>query len=137
MGTDGTGARALAVGCDLPMASRAADLFVCIGEGHRSLLAYPIQGGQPRLIYELPAGEQLRYARWNEQGDRVLAVTDKGRILGLSAAGSGLISEEQVPIPGSETNSTVFRAALAERGTLQAFSVARFASSLYLLAGLE
>jgi hypothetical protein len=137
METDGTGRRRLAAACDSPSANRAADSFVCVGENHRSLFAYPIQGGQGRLVYELPAGEQLRYARWNDQGDRILAVTDKGRILVIGASGLALLSEDQLPLPGSEINSTVFTAALAERGALQAFSVARFASSLYLLAGLE
>lgn len=137
MEIDGTGSRRLAAACDSPMANRAADSFVCVGENHRSLFAYPIEAGQGRLVYELPAGEQLRYARWNDQGDRILAVTDKGRILEIGASGSALLSEDQLPLPGSEINSTVFTAALAERGALQAFSVARFASSLYLLAGLE
>jgi len=137
METDGTGSRRLAAACDSPSANRAADSFVCFGEDRRSLFAYPITGGQGRLVYALPAGEQLRYARWNDPGDRILAVTDKGRILELGASGSALLSEDQLPIPGSEANSTIFAAALSERGALQAFSVARFASSLYLLAGLE
>jgi hypothetical protein len=137
METDGTGGRRLAVACDSPIANRAADAFVCVRENHRSLFAYPIKAEQGRLVYELPAGEQFRYARWSDQGDRILAVTDKGRILELSASGSGLLSENQLLLPGSETNSTIFAAALAERGAVQAFSVARFASSLYLLAGLE
>jgi serine/threonine protein kinase len=137
METDGTGSRRLAAACDSPIANRAADSFVCVGENRRSLFAYPIEAGQGRLVYELPAGEQFRYARWSDQGDRILAVTDKGRILELSASGSALLSEDQLPLPGSEVNSTIFAAALAERGALQAFSIARFASSLYLLAGLE
>ncbi len=137
METDGTGSRRLAAACDSPIANQAADSFVCVGENHRSLFAYPIEAGRGRLVYELPAGEQFRCARWNDRGDRILAVTDKGRILELSASGPVLLSEDQLPLPGSEVNSTVFTAALAERGALQAFSVARFASSLYLLAGLE
>jgi hypothetical protein len=137
MEIDGTGSRRLAAACDSPIANRAADSFVCVGENHRSLFAYPIKEGQGRVVYELPAGEQFRYARWNDRGDRILAVTDKGRILELSASGSALLSEDQLPLPGSEINSTIFAAALTERGALQAFSVARFASSLYLLAGLE
>jgi hypothetical protein len=136
-GTDGAGGRVLASGCDSPIANRAADSFVCIGEDHRSLFAYPLAGGEGRPLYALAAGEQFRYARWNNQGDRILAVTDKGRFLELDASRPALISEEQLPLPGLEVNTTLFTAALTERGALQAYSVARFASSLYFVAGLE
>jgi hypothetical protein len=121
METDGTGRRRLAVACDSPVANRAADAFVCVRENHRSLFAYPIKGEQGRLVYELPAGEQFRYAGWSDQGDRILAVTSKGRILELSASGSALLSEDQLLLPGSETNSTVFAAALSERGAVRPF----------------
>jgi hypothetical protein len=134
---DGTGGRALAAGCDSPMANRAANSFVCIGEDHRSLFAYSLEGGKGRLVYELPAGEQFRYARWNEPGDRILAVTYKGRLLELDSSKPVLLSEEQLRLPGSESNAALLTAALTERGTFQAYSVARFASSLYLVAGLR
>jgi serine/threonine protein kinase len=134
---DGSGGRALAEGCDSPMANRAANSFVCIGEDHRSLLAYSLEGGKGRLVYELPAGEQLCYARWNEPGDRILAVTYKGRLLELDSSKPALLSEEQLRLPGSESNAALLTAALTERGTFQAYSVARFASSLYLVAGLR
>ena len=137
MATDGGNSRALATGCDSPVANRAADSFVCIGEDQRALFAYPLEGGTSRLVYRLPAGEQFRYARWNNMGDRILAVTAKGRLLTVSASKSELLSEEQLPLPGSETNTVLFTAALTERGTLQAYSVARLASSLYLVSGLR
>jgi hypothetical protein len=119
------------------MANRAATFFVCIGEDHRSLFAYSLEGGKGRLVYELPAGEQFRYARWNQSGDRILAVTYKGRLLELDAWKPVLLSEEQLRLPGSESNAALLTAALTERGTLQAYSVARFASSLYFVAGLR
>ena len=56
METDGTGSRRLAAACDSPIANRAANSFVCVGENHRSLFAYPLEAGRGRLVYELPAG---------------------------------------------------------------------------------
>jgi hypothetical protein len=135
--TDGGNSRALATGCDSPVANRAPDSVVCIGEDQRALFAYPLEGGTNRLVYRLPTGEQFRYARWNNTGDKILAVTAKGRLLTVSASKSELLSEEQLPLPGSETNAVLFTAALTERGTLQAYSVARLASSLYLVSGLR
>ena len=127
METDGTGGRRLAVACDSPIANRAADTrSSASAKTTARCLPIPSRAEQGRLVYRLPAGEQFRYAGWSDQGDRILAVTDKGRILELSASGSALLSEDQLLLPGSETNSTIFAAALAERGTVQAFSVARF-----------
>jgi len=137
MNTDGTGSRAVVAGCDWPVANETADSFVCVGEDQRSLFVHQLEGGQGRLVYSLPTVERFRHARWNDQGDRILAVTDRGRLLELSASRPLLVSEEQLPLPESEMNSTLFTAALTGRGTLQAYSVGRFASSLYLVAGLQ
>jgi serine/threonine protein kinase len=135
--TDGTGSRVLAAGCDAPMANRAGDAFVCIGEGDRSLFVGPVRGGPGRQVFQLGTGEWIRYARWNETGDRLLVITDRARLLGVDAATGSVLSEEQLPLLGPGTNSTLVTAALTDQGTLQAYSIKRSASSLYLVAGLR
>lgn len=138
METDGTGKRRLAGSCDLPVANRAADSFACVSDDSRSMFIYSLNGGPGRLVYELPAGDRFcRFARWSDRGDTIRAVTERGRLLELDTSRPAVVSEERLPFPGADPNSTIFTAALTERGALEAFSVARFASSLYLLAGLE
>jgi Tol biopolymer transport system component len=139
METDGTGKRRLAASCDLPVANRAADSFACVSDDSRSLFIYPLKGGPGRLIYELSSGDRFcRFPRWSDRGNTIRAVTERGRLLELDASRPvAVVSEEKLPFPGSDANSTIFTAALTERRALEAFSVARFASSLYLLTGLK
>jgi hypothetical protein len=81
--------------------------------------------------------EQLCYARWSGDGDRLFALTTKGRVLALAARDGSVLSVRDLPIEGSRTNQLVLAGAINGSGSLTAYSVTRFASSLYLATGLR
>lgn len=138
MKTDGTEARSLgAAGCDLPMANPTSDSFLCVGHAdNRALFVYPIEGGAGRKLYELPPGERFRYARWNGNGDKIFAVTGHRRFLLIDAKSGTVLQHEELPIPGP-AYETLYTAAFNAQGTIQAYSVSRFSSDLYLASGLR
>jgi predicted Ser/Thr protein kinase len=138
MQTDGTGARSMgAENCDLPAANPGADSFVCSGDGDRSLLVYPMRGGEARTLYQLPADDRFRYARWDETGKTIFAATSRRRFLALDASSGTVLREEELSVPGLEAYDTLYTAAFNSDATIRAYSVSRFSSDLYLASRLR
>lgn len=139
MQTDGRGARSLgAAGCDLPMGSPSGSAFVCVaGETKRTLYVYPMDSRPGRKLYELPEGGEFIYARWNVPGDRVFAVTRDRSLLTLDSSTGALLGEETLPLVGATGQDRLVAAALDAEATIQAYSVWRLSSGLYLASGLR
>jgi Tol biopolymer transport system component len=139
MRVDGSGARALgARGCDLPMANRTGDRVVCAGgPGYRSIFVLPIAGGAPRKLYEATTPARLRYVRFNDRGDRVLAVTGDRHSLTVDAETGALLRDEVLTGPEVGQDAVLYTAAISERGRVIAFSSPKLASALFLVSGLR
>ena len=143
--TDGSGEISLgARQCSYPAASPRLDEFLCLG-GPRdgTIFVYPMSGSAAgsevigRKLFEHPAGDRFCYARWSARGDRVFAVTSDRELLTLDARSGAMLSSELLPLPGAGTYATLFGAAVNGDGSLQAYSVASFASDLYQLTGIQ
>jgi serine/threonine protein kinase len=139
METDGRGARSLgAAGCDLPMASPSGSSFVCVaGETKRTLAVYPMERHPGRKLYELPVGGEFIYARWSVPGDRVFAVTRDRRLLTLDSSTGALLGEETLPVVAATGQDRLVAAALDAEAKIQAYSVWRISSGLYLATAVR
>jgi hypothetical protein len=139
METDGSAARSLgAAGCDTPIASPSGSSFLCVqGERRRTLFVYPMSKGLGRKLYELPNGEKFIYIRWNGTGDRIFAVTRDRRLLTLDSSTGALVREETIPLAGIPGQDRLISAALDAEATIQAYSMIRLSSDLYLASGIR
>jgi eukaryotic-like serine/threonine-protein kinase len=140
MKTDGTAAVALGVtGCSSPVADPAANRFLCLGEpGRNTLVLHSLSGPDAgRSLYALPPGEVFLYSRWNAEGDRVYAVTDKRRFLTLDASTGAVIREARVPLREGIAGESLMAAACSADGATQAYSISYTSSRLYLGRGMS
>jgi hypothetical protein len=139
MPTDGTGTgRTLgASGCDLPLASPSGSHFLAVcGTDASALEIHSMTKPEGRRLFELPAGDEFVYARWNGSGDRVLAVTTLRRFLTLDASRGTVLAEEELP-PLERTDGDLVTAALSADGSVQAYSADRISSRLYIAEGIR
>lgn len=140
-GVDGKGERRLASGCDRPSANPAASAFLCVGGMQDDVLfTAPIaSGGEAalRTVRELGGGAKFIYARWNTTGNEIYAVTSQGRVLRLDPATGAVLREDPVPLD-DEVSATrsILAAAFSDDAAVQAYSVSRKSSNLYLFRGL-
>ena len=139
METDGSGARSLgAQGCGAPTASPSATSFVCVEGGRRErLVLHLMDKGPGRRLYELPNGGEFIYARWNGRGDRIFAVTRDRRLLTLDSSTGALVREETIPVAGTPGQDRLIAAALDAGAEIQAYSIIRSSSDLYLASGIR
>ncbi|MDQ6892143.1 MAG: protein kinase [Acidobacteriota bacterium] len=133
--------RRLASGCDRPSANPAGTTFLCIGGTQDDVLfAAPISsaGEAPlRTVHALTGGGKFIYARWNGAGNEIYAVTNRGRILRLDPATGAVLGEEPVPLDDDPASSrSIIAAVLSDDASVQAYSVSRKSSNLYLFRGL-
>jgi hypothetical protein len=91
---------------------------------------------QGRRLFELPPGDEFVYARWNERGDRILAVTMSRRFLTLAASNGSVLAEDKLP-PLERTEGDLMTAALSADGSIQAYSADRISSRLYIGEGIR
>jgi hypothetical protein len=135
---DGTGARPLgAPDCGLPMANPSRTAFVCQGQAGRAIFVYPLEGGAGRELFERPVGGRFWYARFNDKGDRILAVTRDREFFTLDASTGQVISRETLPIPAFEGHTELVNAAFSADGSIQAYTLNLFSSSLFMVSGLR
>jgi serine/threonine protein kinase len=138
-GIDGKGERRLAVGCDRPAANPESSAFLCIGGTQDDVLyVAPITpAGEARLqtVRELAGGEKFIYARWNASGREIYAVTNNGRMLTLDPATGNMVRDEPVPLDEDAARS-ILGAVFSDDAAVQAYSVGRKTSNLYLFRGL-
>ncbi|HEX9148170.1 MAG TPA: hypothetical protein VF958_03325, partial [Thermoanaerobaculia bacterium] len=139
METDGSGARSLgAQGCGAPTASPSANSFVCVeGERREKLVLHLMDKSPGRRLYELPKEGEFIYARWNGSGDRIFAVTRDRRLLTLDSSTGALIREDTIPVSGTPGQDRLIAAALDADATIQAYSMIRLSSNLYLASGIR
>jgi hypothetical protein len=139
METDGSGARSLgASGCHLPLANPSGTAFVCSSmETPGALFVYPMEKGPGRKIFEIPDGGPFIYVRWNQTGDRVLAATRDRRLLTLESSSGRLVSDQRLALTESAGYGPALAAALSADNAVQAYSVMRSSSSLYIMGGLR
>jgi hypothetical protein len=138
MATDGTRARALgAPGCATPAAEPGRRWFVCVGGPQRNaLFTYPLEKGPGRKLFELSGGAWFLYARWNEPGTQILAVTSDRRFLTVDAVKGALLRADPIPLPEASGGESLRAAACSRDGKIQAYSVSHYSSRLYLCRGL-
>jgi serine/threonine protein kinase/Tol biopolymer transport system component len=136
MKTDGSGLTRVASDCNLPSANPTQQSFLCIGgQGNRQIFVYPMPAGAGRRLHELPAGERFRYARWNASGEVIFAITNARRMLTIAPLDGRVVHDEV--LPATPADSVLYTAALSEDGSLRAYTVKSFNSSLYLATNLE
>jgi hypothetical protein len=139
MGTDGKAASSLgAPNCSMPASNPTATSFLCVGEPAGSALyVYPVEKrGEGRKLYALE-DSQFVYARWNESGGRIFAVTSDRRLLTLDSSSGALLHQEPVPVREGAGYDSLLAAAMAADGSIQAYSISHFSSRLYLCRGLR
>jgi len=90
-----------------------------------------------RKLYELPNNGEFIYARWNGSGDRIFAVTRDRRLLTLDSSTGELIREETIPFAGTPGQDRLIAAALDAKAAIQAYSIIRTSSDLYLASGIR
>jgi hypothetical protein len=137
---DGTGARSLGShDCTAPIASPGGDSFLAIcGGGESTLEIHSMTGGVGRKLFELPADDRFVYARWNARGDRVFGVTKHRRFLTLDSSSGRVVAEELLPPLGKEEEGELLATAgLSANGNVQAYSVKRISSRLYVAEGIR
>jgi len=138
-GAEGKGERRLAAGCDRASADPAGSAFLCIGGAQDDVLfAAPISAaGESSLktVHELGGGEKFIYARWSGTGKEIYSVTNQGRVLTLDAATGAVVRDEPVPLD-ADVSRSILAAAFTDDADLQAYSVGRKTSNLYLFRGL-
>ncbi len=138
VGTDGKGEHRVGAGCDSPSANPAATSFLCVGGlQDNALYVAPLAPPSERLrtLRELPGGAKFRYARWNEAGDRIYAVTSERRILTLDAVSGAVVRDQEVPLDDTGRPSSILTAAFSPDARVQAYSVSHLSSHLYLSRG--
>jgi Tol biopolymer transport system component len=139
METDGSGSKSLgATGCDAPAASPSGREFLCLqGERQRSLVVYPIHGGQGRRLFELPSDRDFVYARWNAAGDRIFGVTRDRRLLTLDSSTGAIVRDEAIGLSATTGRDRLISAALDAEGQTRLYSTIRASSDLYLATGIR
>jgi hypothetical protein len=97
--TDGTGIRSLGVDdCDYPIASPEGGSFLAIcGESGGVLEIHSMLKPDTRRLFDLPSDDTFLYARWNEKGGRVLAVTRRRRLVAIDSSKGTVLSDERLP----------------------------------------
>jgi Tol biopolymer transport system component len=143
---DGTEARRIgAPGCDMPTANPAGTVFLCRGGNQRNtIFLYSLEPSfgprvsrLPRKLYELARSGLIVYARWNSRGDRIFVVPDDGRVITLDADSGSVLAEERVSLQTLGSALTIYAAAFTPEGTIQAYSIDRLSSGLYLSSGIR
>ncbi len=139
MKTDGTAAESLGVkGCSGPVAKPDQTSFLCVTEPDRGVLM--LYGLAPRdsgrRLAALADGGFV-YARWNERGDRIFAVTFDRKLLTLDSATGAVLREQPVPIREGIAGESLVMAACSPDGTTQAYSISYTSSRLYLGRGMS
>lgn len=140
-GIDASGESRLASGCDRPSANPAGSAFLCIGGTQDDVLfAAPIPAGGEaplRTVRALVEGGKFIYARWNTTGNEIYAVTNQGRVLRLDPATGAVLRDDPVPLDDESASSrSILAAVLSDDLAVQAYSVSRRSSNLYLFRGL-
>ena len=140
MRMDGSGAEALGISqCILPVANPQQTRILCLEEPLRSSLR--VVGLAPRdagrRLHPLPEGAAFVYARWNQSGDQVFAVTSDRRLLTLDAVTGAVLREQVVPLREGIAGESLLAAASGPDGAVQAYSISYTSSRLYLGRGLS
>jgi hypothetical protein len=86
-------------------------------------------------VHELGGGEKFIYARWSGTGKEIYSVTNQGRVVTLDAATGAVVRDEPVPLD-ADVSRSILAAAFTDDADLQAYSVGRKTSNLYLFRGL-
>jgi len=107
------------------------------GERRAKLVLHLMDKSPGRRLYELPTGGEFIYARWNDRGDRIFAVTRDRRLLTLDASTGALIREDTIPFAGTPGQDRLIAAALDAKAAIQAYSIIRTSSDLYLASGIR
>ena len=136
---DGTGARSLGVtGCGHPAANRAGTEFACIVDGtFDAIRVHPLGGGPERMRIRVDSSDRLVSVAWSADGENLLGVTEKSRLLVVRAADGFQTREETLPLPEEAGTRRITSAVLNGDGTFQAYSFVRAQSGLYLCLGLR
>jgi hypothetical protein len=82
-------------------------------------------------------GYRCSTRRWNGSGDRIHAVTRDRRLLTLDSATGALIREGTIPVSGTPGQDRLIAAALDAEATIEAYSMIRLSSDLYLASGIR
>ncbi len=139
VGTDGAGERRIAVGCDGPSANAAGSAFLCVGGTQDDVLfTAPIPSAgevATHTVRALVDGGKFIYARWNGAGNEIYALTSQGRVLTLDPVSGGVLRDDPVPLEEGIATGSILAAAFSDDRTVQAYSVGRRSSHLYLLRG--
>jgi serine/threonine protein kinase/Tol biopolymer transport system component len=136
--TDGRGAKPIgAQDCDLPMSNPSRTAFVCQGSAGHVLFVYPRDGGPGRRLLERPTGGRFWYARWNDRGDRIFAVSQDREFFTLDASTGQVLSRETLPLPQLEGYAELITAAFNADASIQAYSLNLYSSNLYLVSDLR
>jgi dipeptidyl aminopeptidase/acylaminoacyl peptidase len=138
IGSDGSGERSLgAPGCSAPVADPADQAFLCLGGTRQAaLFVHPMTGGGGRKLYDLAGGGSFMYARWNESGKRIFAVTSDRRFLTLDRETGALLRDEAIVLPEGYGEESLLAVAFSPDARIRAYSVNRVSSRLYLSRGL-
>ena len=138
MDTDGSNARSLgAAGCDLPIADPAAASFVCRGGTAGTLYLFSMEGGAGRKILDLGSGAALIYLRWNARGSEIYGVTEDRQLLAIDSTSGAEHWRRPLNLGDGYANDTLLAVALDADASLQAYSLDRFSSGLYVATGFE
>ena len=139
MDTDGSNARSLgADGCALPVADPAAVSFVCRGGNDPgALYIFPMERGPGRELLDLGPNAALLYMRWNAQGNRIYAVTEDRLLISIDPSSGAVGSRKPLDLGEEYANDTLLAVALDADASLQAYSLDRFSSGLYIATGFE
>ncbi len=139
MNTDGSGAHGLgAVDCNNPRANPAGTEFVCLGGAPGSTpFIHPIGKGEGRRLLGVGEATVFIYARFNERGDRILAVSRDRHVWTLDARTGVKLADDVLPNLDPSTGTGLLSVALNGDGTVRAFSEGRSSSGLHLAWGLD
>ena len=134
MDTDGSNERSLgADGCILPIADPAAVSFVCRGGNEPgALYIFPMERGPGRKLVDLGPNGALIYMRWNTRGDEIYAVTEDRLLLSIDPSSGVVDSRKSLDLGEEYVNDTLLAVALDGDASLQAYSLDRFSSGLYV-----